>query len=187
MADDDFSNFKSAIVWPDDREAEEAPTGEFVPLRHAVAKALDCAAESFTMAGVTESPIETLFGAKLALALRPVCEELGWDFSVGGKPDADVTLQPQYPLERFRYDFAIRAKGQSRPLILIECDGKDFHSTPEQQANDKLKNAAAFNAGIKLIRFSGAEINGEVDRCVRQTLAACASAALAYGNLSSPL
>lgn len=176
--DDGFSNFKSAIVWPDDREPEEAPTGEFVHLRVAMVKALDCAAASFTIAGVTESPIETLFGAKLALALRPVCEDLGLSFSVSADLDADITLQPQYSLEHFRYDFAIRGRGQSRPLILIECDGKDFHSTPEQQANDRLKDAAALKAGIRLIRFSGSEINCDVDRCVRQTLAAWAYAVL---------
>jgi hypothetical protein len=81
-------------------------------------------------------------GAKLALALRPVCEELGWTFSVGAQSDADVSLQPQYPLQRFRYDFAILAKGQSQPLVLIECDRKVFHSTEEQQANDRLKDEA---------------------------------------------
>src|SRR5262249_39716896 len=127
---DDFTNFRSAIEWPD-FEAEEVPTRDFVPLHRATAKALECAAESFTMSEVTESPIETIFGAKLALALRPVCEELGWTFSVGTQGDADVRLCPQYPLQRFRYDFAILAKGQSEPLILVECDGKEFHSTAE--------------------------------------------------------
>ncbi|SEC00442.1 endonuclease domain-containing protein [Bradyrhizobium erythrophlei] len=175
---DDFSNFKSAIVWPDEREPEEAPTGDFVPLRLAVAKAIESAGESVAMAGITESPIETIFGAKLALVLRPVCEELGWDFSIGAELGADLVLYPQYALQRFRYDFALLAKGQTRPLILVECDGKDFHSSPEQQANDRLKDRAALNAGIRLIRFSGSEINGDADGCVRQTLAACVSAAL---------
>jgi hypothetical protein len=80
---DELSNFKSAIVWPEDREPEEAPTGEFKPLRMAMSKAIETAAESFTMAGVTESPIETIFGAKFALALRPLCKDVGWDFAVG--------------------------------------------------------------------------------------------------------
>jgi very-short-patch-repair endonuclease len=167
---DDFSNFRSAIAWPDLDEPEEAPTGNFVPLRVAVVKAVECAAESYTMSGVTESPIETIFGAKLALALRPVCEELGWTFSVGAQSDADVSLQRQYPLQRFRYDFAILAKGQSQPLVLIECDGKDFHSTEEQQANDRLKDEAALKARVLLVRFSGSEINGDIDRCIGRTL-----------------
>jgi very-short-patch-repair endonuclease len=172
---DEFSNFKSSIVWPDLDKTEDAPTGDFVPLRMAVAKAVECAAESASISGVTESPIETIFGAKLALALRPVCEDLGWTFSVGAQPDADVTLQRQYPLHRFRYDFAILARGQSQPLVLIECDGKEFHSTEEQQANDRLKDEAALKAGLQLVRFSGSEINGDIDRCVRRTLRSMAA------------
>lgn len=172
---DDFSNFKSAIGWPSLDEPEEGPTGDFIPLRAAVVKAVEYMAESYTMAGVTESPIETIFGAKLALVLRPVCEEVGWTFSVGARSDADVWLQPQYQLGRFRYDFAILATGQSRPLILIECDGKEFHSTEEQQANDILKDEAARKAGIRLVRFTGAEINGDIDRCIRDTLSSMAA------------
>ncbi|MHC2432783.1 endonuclease domain-containing protein [Bradyrhizobium sp. USDA 4451] len=175
---DDLSNFKSAIVWPDERQPDEAPTGEFMPLSMAMVKAIESAVESFAMSGVTESPIETIFGAKLALVLRPVCEELGWDFTVGEKLGADLVLYPQYPLQRFRYDFAVIARGQTKPIVLVECDGKDFHSTPQQQANDRLKDVAALKAGIRLVRFSGSEINGDVDSCVRQTLAACVSAAL---------
>jgi len=173
----EISNFKSSIVWPDERDPEEPPTGELVSFRHALVKVVGFAAESLTMADVTESPIETIFGAHLALALRPVCRDLGWEFSVGEKLDADITLQPQYQLGRYRYDFAIRARGHLKPLILIECDGKEFHSSPEQQANDRLKDAAALNAGIRLVRFSGAEINDDVEGCVQRTLHECVSAA----------
>lgn len=172
---DQFSNFRTAIDWPDLDEPEEVPTGDFVPLRFAMVRAIACVAESATMSAVTESPIETMFGSKLALALRPVCEELGWAFSVGELTDADMSLQPQYPLHRFRYDFAVLAKGQSRPLVLIECDGKEFHSTAEQQANDRLKDEAAIKAGIPLVRFTGSEINNDIDRCIRCTLRSMAT------------
>ncbi|MCK1734306.1 hypothetical protein IVA79_10125 [Bradyrhizobium sp. 138] len=138
-------------------------------------KAVECAAESVTMSGISESPIETIFGAKLALALRSVCEDLGWTFSVGARCDADVSLHPQYPLRRFRYDFAILAKGQSQPLVLIECDGKEFLSTEEQQANDRLKDGAALKAEVRLVRFSGSEINSDIDRCIRRTLQSMAA------------
>jgi len=172
---DEFSNFKSAIVWPDDREPDEAPTGEFRPLSIGLLKAIETAAESFCMAGETESPIETIFGAQFALALRPLCKDIGWDFAVG-TGDADIVLHPQYALHRFRYDFAVRANGRPRPVLLIECDGKDFHSSAEQHANDRLKDAAASNAGIRLIRFSGSEIHRDVDGCVTYALTACIGA-----------
>jgi very-short-patch-repair endonuclease len=172
---DEFSNFKSAIVWPGDGDPEEAPTGEFKPLATALVKAIETAAESFSMAGTTESPIETIFGAQFALVLRPLCKDIGWDFAVG-TGDADIVLHPQYALERFRYDFAVRANGRTKPVLLIECDGKDFHSSAEQQANDRLKDAAASNAGIRLIRFSGSEIHRDVDDCITYALTACISA-----------
>jgi very-short-patch-repair endonuclease len=60
----------------------------------------------------------------------------------------------------------------------MECDGKDFHSSADQQANDKLKDEAAANAGIRLIRFTGSQINGEVDACVRYALSAMLRAAI---------
>lgn len=172
---DDFSNFRSAIVWPDLEHPQEGPTGDFIPFGEAVAKAVDCAAERFMMSGVTESPIETIFGANLALALRPVCEELGWNFSIGARSDADVWLQPQFPHQQFRYDFAVLARWQPQPLILIECDGKEFHSTDRQQANDRLKDNAALKAGVRLVRFSGSEINSDIDRCIRRTLRSMAT------------
>jgi very-short-patch-repair endonuclease len=155
--------------------AEEIPTGELKPFRTALLKAIEAAAESFTMAGVTESPIETFFGARFALRARPLCDTLGWEFAVGAR-DADLVLHPQFPLEQFRFDFAIRTKGRPKPLILVECDGKDFHSSSEQQANDALKDAAASNARIRLIRFTGSEINRDADGCVSYALAATISA-----------
>ena len=116
-------------------------------------------------------------GAQLALALRPLCNDIGWKFSVGTEDD-DLVLYPQFPLARFRYDFAVVAKWKARPLVLIECDGKDFHSSADQQANDKLKDDAAANAGIRLLRFTGSEINSDVDACVRYALSAMLKAAI---------
>jgi very-short-patch-repair endonuclease len=173
----EFSNFKSAIAWPDFQD-EIAPTGELKPFSAALLKAVEAAAESFTMAAETESPIETIFGAQFALALRPLCNDFGWKFSVGTGDDDDLVLCPQFPLARFRYDFAVLAKWKAKPLVLIECDGKDFHSSADQQANDKLKDEAAANAGIRLIRFTGSEINGDVDACVKYALATMMKAAV---------
>ena len=162
------SDFKSAIAWPDFQD-EIAPTGEWIPLSAAALKAVEAVAESVTMAAKTESPIETIFGSRFALALRSLCNDIGWKFSVGTGDD-DLVLHPQFPLVRFRYDFAVVAKWKAKPLVLIECDGKDFHLSADQQANDKLKNDAASNAGIRLIRFTGSEINGDVSACVAYAL-----------------
>jgi very-short-patch-repair endonuclease len=172
----DFSNFKSAIDWPAYRD-EVVPAGELKPFRIGLLKAVDAAAESCAMAAETESPIETIFGAQLALALRPLCKEIGWTFSVGTEND-DIVLHPQFPLARFRYDFAVRAKWKLKPLLLIECDGKEFHSSADQRANDKLKDEAALRAGIRLIRFTGSEIHRDINACVKYTISGIINAAV---------
>ncbi len=80
---------------------------------------------------------------------------------------ADVmTIVPQYQLERYRYDFAI-VRNNGEVLLLIECDGKEFHSSPEQVENDRRKNALAAAAGIDLIRFTGAEIYRDPMHCAQ--------------------
>jgi very-short-patch-repair endonuclease len=172
----EFSTFKSAIDWPVYQD-EIAPTGELKPFRIGLLKAVDVAAESFTMAAETESPIETIFGAQLALALRHFCKDIGWKFSVGTEDD-DIVLHPQFSLARFRYDFAVRAKGKLKPLVLVECDGKEFHSSSDQQANDKLKDVAASRAGVRLIRFTGSEIHRDIDACVKYAMSAIINAAV---------
>jgi very-short-patch-repair endonuclease len=172
---EEFSNFKSALEWPDDCSAgEEIPTGEFKSLAAGLLQAIDAAAEAVAINPVTESPIETLFGARLALRARRLCKQIGLEFVVG-RGGADLALHPQFLLGRFRYDFAVRAKGREKPLVLVECDGKDFHSSAEQQANDALKDAAALKAGIKLIRFTGSEINRDTDACASLVLTAALS------------
>src|SRR5262249_31954635 len=87
-----------------------------------------------------ESPIEVQLGAELK-ARR-----------LEGDP-----VFPQYEWDRFRMDFAILKDGH-HPCVFVECDGKAFHSTPEQIANDRRKDQAAAEAGIDLYRFSGSDI-----------------------------
>jgi very-short-patch-repair endonuclease len=86
-----------------------------------------------------ESPIEL----SLAISLAPIL------------PD-DVQLIAQYPLQNYRMDFAIVADG--RPLLFIECDGRAFHSTPAQLANDAAKDKTAARLGIPLLRLTGSAI-----------------------------
>jgi very-short-patch-repair endonuclease len=105
------------------------------------------------------------------LALRSFCKDIGWEFSVGAENgDGDIVLHPHFPLAQFRYDFAVRAKWKLTPLVLVECDGKQFHSSIDQQANDKLKDEAASRAGIRLLRFTGSEIHRDIDACVKHAI-----------------
>jgi very-short-patch-repair endonuclease len=89
---------------------------------------------------VCESPIELELGSYLLIHLK----------------DPRLTLVPQHPWRGFRMDFALMRDGL--PVLFIECDGREWHSTQTQLERDARKNAAADSAGIPLIRFTGSEI-----------------------------
>lgn len=55
-------------------------------------------------------------------------------------------------------------------VVLIECDGRDFHCTDAQIANDRRKDAAAALAGIRVLRFTGSEIFHNPTRCAAVVL-----------------
>lgn len=97
-----------------------------------------------------ESPIEK----SLAGALEEI---LGGYFRPG-----TVEIIPQFKLGRFRYDFAIMLIGSTfygtRPVFLIECDGKEFHG-PGQLENDLAKDAAALEIGAYCLRYRGSDIH----------------------------
>ena len=169
----EFSNFRSSIIWPEYERKEEEATGEFKPIGEVQVDVIAAAAEAYKIAGITESPIETLFGARFSLHAQRLCSNDGWSFGIGDS-SADLVLRPQFPLGRFRYDFAVIARGI--PVVLIECDGKDFHSSDEQMANDDAKNKAAHEVGLILLRFTGSELNRDPDSCVLQTFQAMAKA-----------
>jgi very-short-patch-repair endonuclease len=65
-------------------------------------------------------------------------------------------VRTQYiePPKTYRFDLAL-----PQYKIAIECDGKAFHSTPEQIARDRKKEAYLKRKGWKVLRFSGRQIN----------------------------
>jgi very-short-patch-repair endonuclease len=51
--------------------------------------------------------------------------------------------------------------------IAIECDGKAFHSSPDQKKYDKRRSAYLYRHGYKsVLRFTGSEINTDIQKCV---------------------
>lgn len=108
------------------------------------------------LASVCESPIEILLGAAIKASIGHVLDS------------ASLELVPQYKWLRFRMDFAILKNNQ--PVLFIECDGREFHSTPEQLANDQRKDDEAKLSDIPLLRFSGSEIHRFTEGCVERVL-----------------
>lgn len=51
--------------------------------------------------------------------------------------------------------------------IAIECDGKAFHSSPDQKKYDKRRTSYLYRHGYRsVLRFSGSDINRDVRKCV---------------------
>ncbi|MEH7505128.1 DUF559 domain-containing protein [Neobacillus drentensis] len=66
-------------------------------------------------------------------------------------------VETQVPCGKYRIDIAIRGA-----RIAIECDGKAYHSSPEQKAHDRRKNAYLKEHGWKVLRFSGRQITSSL-------------------------
>jgi very-short-patch-repair endonuclease len=153
--EDEFSNFQSAIEWPELRPLEEVATDIPKPLYTFLPALMDNWSLAATIEPDCESPIEVELGAQFLIALRAAGDE-------------DWKLVPQYVLGPYRYDFAITRK--KKLAALIECDGKEFHRTKDQLANDRAKDRLAEAKGVRIFRFSGSDIHRDPKSCVRDVL-----------------
>lgn len=85
----------------------------------------------------------------------------------------NVNVVSQYPFGPYRLDFAIPGL-----KLCIEADGKDYHSSPIQKAHDRKRDAYLKSFGWKTLRFSGSEINGNINRVVKKIEAEMSKKAL---------
>jgi very-short-patch-repair endonuclease len=141
----------------DQTEADDLGAAGFKPFALCLTDAVDYAAIAREIAPGCDSPIEVSLGVKIKKALRVI-------------GDQALTLKPRYFLGPYIYDLAIFREGRPYPIMIIECDGKDFHCTPEQLQNDARKNNLARSAGIVLLRFTGTEIHRTPDDCLAKIL-----------------
>lgn len=146
----DLSDFQSPIEWPEMRPDIERATADLRPLAEITVSALDSLSLAWSIAPNCESPIETELAAQLCKILRTI---------------ERLSIQPQFSIDRYRYDFAIVDEFSGLPLALVECDGREFHETDERQANDKAKNELADKQNLLLFRFTGAEIYRDAPGC----------------------
>jgi very-short-patch-repair endonuclease len=78
-----------------------------------------------------------------------------------------LTIQPQAPVGPYFADFLLSLDGKS---VAVECDGKDFHSTPAQVEHDRKRDEFFLRRGIKTARFSGSAIHNDASGCAREAL-----------------
>lgn len=126
---------------------------------------------------VCESPIEIALGAAILTADQLEHENVrpGLTLSgvreVGDYPKQIALLIPQMPWEGYRIDFAIRLPRYRFGYLFIECDGHDFHErTKQQAARDRQKDRLIQQAGIPILRFTGAEIYRSAGDCAAQVI-----------------
>ena len=88
------------------------------------------------------------------------------------KYDELVLVVPQASIGEYRADFLIIVKLHERTeplLIVVECDGHDFHErTKEQAAKDRRRDREMQAAGFKVFRFTGSEIFRDTIGCVTE-------------------
>jgi very-short-patch-repair endonuclease len=89
----------------------------------------------------------------------------------------------QAPINNYRADFVIgllaydvfKIDGEykeflvRKPLVVIECDGHDFHErTKEQAKRDKSRDRYMQSIGFRVLRFTGSEIHADALRCAHE-------------------
>ncbi|MGE7219655.1 endonuclease domain-containing protein [Priestia koreensis] len=72
-------------------------------------------------------------------------------------------ITTQYPVGKYRLDMAI-----PHLKIAIECDGKAYHTSPDQRAHDKKRDRYLRSRGWKVLRFSGSKIHRDVMSCINK-------------------
>lgn len=119
-------------------------------------------------AGACDSPIETILAGVVLVF-----------FERAGKPlklcrpnlikeaPSGLLLVPQFAWSYYRSDWAVLDNTRTGAL-LIECDGKAFHSSPEQKAHDAKKDTAARDYGYLTMRFTGSQIHRDARGCVQK-------------------
>jgi very-short-patch-repair endonuclease len=70
-------------------------------------------------------------------------------------------VQTQMPCGKYRIDLALPAY-----KIAIECDGRAYHSTFEQKARDRRKDAYLRKHGWKVLRFTGRSIYRDLSKVI---------------------
>jgi hypothetical protein len=149
---------------------DESEAGDWVPtpLGSATVDAIERISHFVELSPSTDSPIETQIGAAVLMFFEranlplKLCKMI----DLKNAPDA-LLLVPQFAWSHYRSDWAILHAKRSGAL-LIECDGKDYHSTVNQIAHDMRKDAAARDRGYLTMRFTGSQIHRDADGCAQK-------------------
>lgn len=152
------------------KRGDETNAGDFKPLVLVdVAKnIMDRVRRIMDIGDNCDSPIEAILGGAVLVYFDRAGTPLALAKTLDSEnlPDG-LVLVPQFKWAYYRSDWAIY-NPKTEAALLIECDGKDFHSSPEQVAHDRKKDQAALDRGYLTMRFTGARINFDADGCAQK-------------------
>jgi very-short-patch-repair endonuclease len=78
---------------------------------------------------------------------------------------AGYRIRQQYRVGAFRIDMVVFYRDQK---IALECDGDEFHSSPDQVANDMSRQAILERLGWRFIRLRGGEYYRDPDAAMKR-------------------
>lgn len=148
----------------------EKDAGNSEPMRliDATASVINRINTILQIGGNCDSPIEAQIGAAILMFFERAGKPLKLCKMIDLKKPADeLVLVPQFAWGYYRSDWAILNPTLSGAL-LIECDGKEFHSSTEQRKHDWQKDANAHDRGYLTMRFTGSQIFRDADGCAQK-------------------
>lgn len=80
-----------------------------------------------------------------------------------------VKCERQRTFLGYKLDFAIALPGAF--FLAVECDGHDYHSTPQQASYDRARDRELLRRGVVTLRFTGRDICRDVDQCADEVIA----------------
>ena len=116
--------------------------------------------DSFKAKGKNFSPIEKIMYA----ILTRVCDNFyeSYDKSI------EIGFRFQPTVGKYIVDFLATASF-SDTMVVIECDGHDFHEkTKEQAKHDKERDRWLTSQGYKILRYTGSEIYNDFDKIEKE-------------------
>lgn len=85
-----------------------------------------------------------------------------------------VTVEPQVKIGKYRVDFLVKARflivDEEWHACVVECDGREFHSSVEQRKRDWERDRELARMGYDTQRFTGSQIHHDAGWCAEITL-----------------
>lgn len=79
-------------------------------------------------------------------------------------------VETQAPIGPYRADILLTSRSDEEVAIVVECDGREWHTSPAQIARDRKRDRYMEALGYTVLRFTGHEIHCMADRCAREVM-----------------